>query len=344
MERNAMKGFLKDNLPFILFFYSQCILIISIAQLAALIAGFTLGLDILIYLFILPTSCLILFLLFRYYRLRDFYIGFKEDKDQFTTFPEPPNKLLENVKIHHDSQTNYYAERIEQLKQQKQLEFNFIQQWVHQMKTPVSVMHLTLQKDKLTLAEDFYYSMLEELERLQQGLDLVLYQSRLQKFDRDFHVEKINLKKVIKDVIQDFKSSFIRNQVFPSVSIDEQVTIATDSKWFRFVINQIISNAIKYSKESSEKIYFTVTEKSKVIQLEIRDTGHGIPSQDINRIFEPFFTGLNGRKFRESTGMGMYLSKEICDALGHEIEVSSKKDNGTTVTITFDYSNSSLSL
>lgn len=325
-----MKNFLKDQLPFILFFYSQCILIIGVAQIAAVIAGYSLGTDILIYLLMLPTSCLIIFLLFRYYKFRAFYA-----KSQLNVFPDPPNLLLENIKSQQDREILFYAEQIEQLKQQKQMEFNFIQQWVHQMKTPVSVMHLTLQKDKLDLSEDFYHSLLEELERLQQGLDLALYQSRLQKFDRDFHVEEMELKDTVKEVISEFKSSFIRNQLFPSVTIDDNLTVATDSKWFRFVLNQIISNAIKYSKETSDKIYFTVTEKSGAVQLEIRDTGHGIPAQDIKRIFDPFFTGINGRTFRESTGMGLYLSKEICDALGHELNVTSEKDIGTTITISF---------
>ncbi|WP_165769171.1 sensor histidine kinase [Virgibacillus profundi] len=327
-----MRDFLKDNLPFILFFYSQCVLIIGIAQLASIIAGQSMGPDILIYLIVLPTFCLIVFLLFRYGKFRDFYI---KHEQAIESFPEAPNHLLENIKRQHDIKTNRYAEEVDKLEQQKQLEFNFIQQWVHQMKTPVSVMHLTMQKEKLNLPEDYYHSMTEELERLQQGLDLVLYQSRLQKFDRDFHVQKLALKPMVTDVIQEFKSSFIRHHVFPTVTIDETITVATDPKWFRFVITQLLSNAIKYSKESSDKIYFTVMEKAKTLTLEIRDTGHGIPTQDLNRVFDPFFTGLNGRTFRESTGMGLYLSKQICDALGHDLEITSVQDKGTAVTITF---------
>lgn len=325
-----MKQFLKDEIPLILFFYSQCILIIGVAQIASMIANNPLDADIIVYLFVLPTSCLIIFLSFRYYKFRAFY-----SEKQLGVFPDPPNQMLENIKSQRDQEASDYAAEIEQLKQQKQLEFNFIQQWVHQMKTPVSVMYLTLQKDKLTVSEEFYHSMQEELEQLQQGLDLALYQSRLQKFDRDFHVDKMKLKDMVKEVISDFKSSFIRNQVFPTVSMPDHVIVATDSKWLRFVLNQIISNAIKYSKEDSDKIYFKVIERPGKVQLEISDTGHGIPSQDVHRIFDPFFTGINGRTFRESTGMGLYLSKQICDALGHDLNVTSQRDIGTTVTIEF---------
>lgn len=327
-----MRDFFKDQLSFILFFYSQCALIIGVAQISAMTVNASLGPDTIIYLFVLTTCCLIGFLLYRYYKFQAFYT-----KKQSNVFQDPPNRLLEKIKAQREQETNDYAAEVEQLKQQQQLEFNFIQQWVHQMKTPVSVMHLTLQKDKLLISEAFYRSMLEELERLQQGLDLALYQSRLQKFDRDFFVEKLDLKEMVKEVISDLKSSFIRSQVFPSLDIESNTIVATDSKWFRFVLTQIISNAIKYSKETSDKIYFTVKVKSGTIRLDIRDTGHGIPTQDIHRIFDPFFTGLNGRKLRESTGMGLYLSKEICDHLGHDLHVTSQKDIGTTVTITFNH-------
>ncbi|WP_176555767.1 sensor histidine kinase [Virgibacillus ndiopensis] len=332
-----MKNFLKDSLPFILFFYSQCILIIITIQLAIASQGNPMSKGMIFYLFLLPTCFLLVFLGFRYYKFKDFYSTFynQSQETDHSWFPDAPNLLLENVKNQHDLQYNYFHEQIELLEQQKQMEFNFIQQWVHQMKTPVSVMYLTMQKEKMNLPEHFIHNMQEEIERLQQGLDLALYQSRLQKFERDFHVQKISLKSMVKESIKEFKSSFIRNNVFPELSVNESITVATDPKWFRFVLNQLISNAIKYSTEGSGKIYFYANMEGKQLQFHVRDNGHGIPSQDLKRVFDPFFTGLNGRTFRESTGMGLYLSKEICNALGHEIRISSEKDSGTTVTITF---------
>ncbi|WP_088053426.1 sensor histidine kinase [Virgibacillus dakarensis] len=334
-----MKHFLNDQLSYILFFYSQLALVIITAQLTATSLHVPMGAGMIFYMFLLPTCFLLIFLGFRYNKFRDFYTNMNSDEaDQLdhSWFPDPPNHLLENVKAQHEKQYTSYRQQVEALEAQKQLEFDFIQQWVHQMKTPVSVMHLTMQKEKLQLPEDFLHSMQEEMERLTQGLDMALYQSRLQKFDRDFHVEKVVLKTLVKDAIQEFKSSFIRNQVFPELSIDETIIVATDPKWFRFVLNQLISNAIKYSHDSSEKIYFTAEVIGKKLALHIRDHGYGIPSQDIKRVFDPFFTGMNGRTFRESTGMGLYLSKEICEALGHTITISSEKGIGTTVTITFE--------
>lgn len=329
-----MRSFLKDSVPFILFFFTQCLLILGIVQLYLYIIGSTLSWDVAVYLLILPLFCLILFLGFRFNKYKEYYT-ILSGEEPINEMPDAPNQLLQIVKRQQELQTNIYANELEKLKRQKQMEFNFIQQWVHQMKTPVSVMHLTMQKEKLNLTEEFYQSMQEELERMQQGLDLALYQSRLQKFDRDFHVQRVSLKEMVKDVIQDFKSSFIRNQVFPVLSIDDSIEIATDKKWFRFVISQILTNAIKYSKEDSDKIYFTSEVSFGRSMLKVSDTGYGIPPQDIARVFDPFFTGLNGRKYRESTGMGLYLSKEICDVLDHDLSITSEVDKGTTVSINF---------
>ncbi|WP_296360981.1 sensor histidine kinase [Virgibacillus sp.] len=333
-----MKDFLKDSIPTILFFYTQLIVFILIVQLFYGIKAVPMDWDLIIYLFILLTFGLLLFLAYRYYRLRDYYVTIHHDKDNATWLPDPPTQLLLNIKQQHDAQTNRYAEEIEQLKEQKQMEFHFIQQWVHQMKTPVSVMHLTLQKEKLQLSQNFLHSMHEELERMQQGLDLALYQSRLQKFDRDFQVQQIVLRDLVKDIIQEFKSSFIRNQVYPELTIEEKYVVTTDSKWLRFVISQAVSNAIKYSKDEVAKIYFctSLSDDHKLV-LQITDTGYGIPREDINRVFDPFFTGKNGRKFRESTGMGLFLSKQICTELGHELTITSEEGKGTTVSIHFSH-------
>lgn len=329
-----MKKFVMDQLGLILFFYSQLILVIIVAQMAASFSDAPLSSGIIFYLFLLPTCFFLVFLVFHYYKQRDFYkLANSEDE---VGFPDPPNYLLRNVQDQLDKQYNVYRDKIEQLEQQKQLEIDFIQQWVHQMKTPISVMHLTLQKEKMKLPETFTGSMYEEMEHLQQGLDLALYQSRLQRFERDFHVEKVILREMITESIQEFKSSFIRNHVFPEQTIVESIVVATDSKWFRFVLHQVLSNAIKYSKGANGKISFHAEVDKFSVVLQITDHGHGIPKQDLARVFDPFFTGLNGRTFRESTGMGLYLSKEICQELGHGITIDSEKDVGTTVSIKFE--------
>ncbi|MFC4556837.1 sensor histidine kinase [Virgibacillus kekensis] len=326
-----MKDFLSDSRPFIMFYFSQIILMVIISQLVLLNTGGTVSVEVISYMLLLASSFLVIFLTYRYLKFRDFYV-----KRQNTYFPEPPNRMLANVQQLLENDHQQYQQEINALQTEKELEFNFIQQWVHQMKTPVSVMDLTLQKERMNLPENVFHSMQEEIEKLEQGLDQALYLSRLQKFDRDFHVQRLSLKQLVRESIQDFKSSFIRNSIFPEVTIEENCEVATDPKWIRFVINQLISNAIKYSNPNSEKIYFTGEQQEKSVTLTIRDTGCGIPFQDLSRVFDPFFTGLNGRKFRESTGMGLYLAHQICERLDYNITVQSAANKGTEVTLRFN--------
>lgn len=334
-----MKQFIKDQGKAILFFYSQVILIIFVAQLAAYNAHHPMSLGTLGYLLLLPTCFLILFLFLRYAKFRAYY-QFQPNKiktDIGTWLPEAPNELLHTLKRHYEHQYKEYQNEIETLRFQQAQQLTFIQQWVHQVKTPLSVINLIVQKERQEGApsSSSLESIEEEIDKIKNGVELVLYQSRLQKFERDFYIEKLNLNAFVKELIKAFKSSFIRHRVFPLVDIDSALYVYTDHKWMHFALSQIVSNAIKYSPNDSCKIYF----KSKVIgdrlELTIKDEGVGIPSQDLPRVFDPFYTGQNGRFFQESTGMGLYLVKQIVDALDHQISITSEKNKGTTLSIIF---------
>ena len=111
--------------------------------------------------------------------------------------------------------------------------------------------------------------------------------------------------------------------------------VDSDAKWLHFMLNQLLSNAIKYSSGSQQKILFSSQVEGREARLTVRDYGVGIPASDLKRVFQPFYTGENGRKFRESTGMGLYLVKEICIRLGHRVEIESKVGEGTAVTLIF---------
>ncbi|QDP39421.1 sensor histidine kinase [Radiobacillus deserti] len=330
-----MKGYLKDQLSFILFYYSQVLLIILVAQLYAMNVNQPMNGGTLLYLLILPSCFLIVYLLIRYRTFRTYYTEDIERNKEHAWLPEPPNELLRRLKNHYEKQYESYQTELEQHDVRKNRELTFIQQWVHQMKTPISVMNLTLQKDRASLPNATLESMSEELDKLERGLELVLYQSRLQQFDRDFHVEKYVLRDLVTEHIQEFKSSFIRNHTYPDVHIPEHLVVYTDQKWISFVLNQITANAIKYASHSNTKIRYEAQQDGSELYLSIIDEGVGIPKQDLPRIFDPFFTGQNGRTFRESTGMGLFLAKEVCDALGHLIQVTSEVEKGTRVMLTF---------
>lgn len=204
-------------------------------------------------------------------------------------------------------------------------------QWIHQMKTPLSVIELITQDE----VDSRFESINEETDRLKKGLEMALYVARLEAFTQDFYVERVQLHKVVNDSVHEHKRFFIRNFVYPELEIDKGITVESDAKWLQFLIGQIISNAIKYSSGSREKIKVKACREGNTVVLEIIDSGVGIPKQDLPRVFKPFFTGENGRDFKESTGMGLYLVYEITKQLGHSVEIHSEVDKGTVVRIKF---------
>lgn len=204
-------------------------------------------------------------------------------------------------------------------------------QWIHQMKTPLSVIELITQDE----VDSRFESINEETDRLKKGLEMALYVARLEAFTQDFYVERVQLHKIVNDSVHEHKRFFIRNFVYPELEIDKGIIVESDAKWLQFLIGQIISNSIKYSSGSREKIKVKACKEGNTVVLEIIDSGVGIPKQDLPRVFKPFFTGENGRDFKESTGMGLYLVYEITKQLGHSVEIHSKVGKGTVVRIKF---------
>ncbi|PZD97622.1 sensor histidine kinase [Paenibacillus sambharensis] len=231
------------------------------------------------------------------------------------------------------TQYRHYQHKLNVRERQRNDHLTFMNQWVHQMKTPLSVIHLTLQQDDDH--DPKYSSIREEVERLEQGLETVLHAARLEAFEHDFQVEPVNLRRAVDQVIRDNKRMFIRSSVYPEVSLDPSLTVESDAKWLAFILFQLLTNAVKYSSSKANKVYITGGIQGKRVMLEIRDQGIGIPKSDLKRVFQPFFTGENGRLYRESTGMGLYLVQEICRRLDHKVELESSVNQGTTVRLLF---------
>lgn len=207
----------------------------------------------------------------------------------------------------------------------------FINQWVHQMKTPISVIELLLQDERPLDKKNVQ----EEIDRLRRGLDMVLVNARLENFEEDMQVEQVALKTIVTATVNENKRLFITKRVFPEIHIEDDIIVASDSKWLRFILGQFVTNAVKYTFESNKKIVISAIKNNDYVQLAIRDEGIGIPTSDLSRVTKAFFTGENGRKTGESTGMGLYLAKEICEKLGHELHITSEVGKGTIVTVTF---------
>lgn len=194
--------------------------------------------------------------------------------------------------------------------------------WTHQIKTPIAAMRLLLQSEqKEQIAE------LElELIKIEQYVEFVLQYIRLENVSNDLVFKKYEIDDIIKQAIRKNAKMFIRKKISLNYS-DVNCTVLTDEKWLLFVIDQILSNALKYTNEGHISIYM----KNK--RLIIEDTGIGIQAEDLPRVFEKGFTGFNGRAFKQSTGIGLYLCKQILTKLSHDITIESEVGKGTKVII-----------
>ena len=193
--------------------------------------------------------------------------------------------------------------------------------WVHQIKTPISVMRMNLQGEDTEENRE----LLAELFRIEQYVEMVLNWLRLGSDSSDFVFQEYELDKIIRQAIHKYASQFIRKRVRLFYE-PADVRVLTDEKWLLFIIEQLLSNAVKYTQAGSVTI--TVT-PDKIIR--ITDTGIGIAPEDLPRIFEKGFTGYNGRSDRKSTGLGLYLCRRTADRLSHKIGVESEPGAGTTV-------------
>lgn len=323
-----MRLFFREQLALILFYFLQLVVITSIYWLD----GYR-HLSISLYAAFLSTCLLIGYLFFRYITNRSFYQRMEKQLTSMEDFTSnvQQSPLAEGLQQLLKSQFRHYKTDIHNYKYKLEGHIQFINQWVHQMKTPLSVIHLIVQDEDDPRSS----AIRDELDRLKKGLDMVLYTARLDTFERDFYVETLNLQTVVRSVTSSQKRLFIRKRVFPVIEIDGGLRVASDEKWLSFAITQLMTNALRYTVEANRKIYFHGYKRGINTVLEIRDEGVGIPPSDLPRVFDPYFTGENGRNFQESTGMGLHLVKQICEKLGHHIEIESIVNQGTTVRIMF---------
>ncbi|MDO4168889.1 MAG: sensor histidine kinase [Lachnospiraceae bacterium] len=220
--------------------------------------------------------------------------------------------LCQEMQLMEDKMTNSYQEMMD-----------YFTVWVHQIKTPITSMRLHLGTEDSPLSQ----RLKSDLLRIEQYVEMVLTYLRMGADVTDYTFRTVHLDKVIKENIRKLRGDFImKNLNLVYVPSDE--TVISDEKWLSFVIEQVLSNALKYTNEGSITISF-----EKPSTLCISDTGIGIAPEDIPRIFEKGYTGGNGRIDKRASGLGLYLCKEICNRLGHEISVTSEVEIGTTIKI-----------
>jgi signal transduction histidine kinase len=227
----------------------------------------------------------------------------------------------------------YYVSQLQTLYDEKKDHQEFIMSWIHEVKLPITASRL-LMENKNGKQMDYLVDKLEdELNKIDNYVEQALYYSRIDSFSKDYFITEQALDRVIKNSVKKYAKIFIHKQIHFHQDDTPQL-VRTDLKWLGFIVDQIVANALKYTEEGG-KIAFTVEEEQKEKRLIIEDDGVGIKAEDIKRVFEKGFTGSIGRSYFKSTGMGLYLAKEMALKLGHDLSIDSEEGAYTKVTIHF---------
>ena len=219
-------------------------------------------------------------------------------------------------------------EQIGEVQRERQEYKEYIEQWIHEVKTPITAIKLICENNRCSFTRE----LLAELENINRFTEQALYYARSEHTEKDYSVREINLSDIVHGAIADNKYLLRQNNVAVTVK-DVEYSIYSDDKWLRFILDQLISNAVKYRTDQPVLHFFAVKKTDSVI-LSVSDNGIGIPQGDLPRIFEKGFTGQNGRTIHSSTGIGLYLCGRLCDKLGIGISASSE-GKGTTISLFF---------
>lgn len=299
-----------------------------------------LGCCYLIYNFILYKS--------RYTALYETYVNIETT---ISTLPKPGNYIEElySVLLHDlfDNRTDLYSK----MKKQELESKDYYTIWIHQIKTPIAALYLLLQTEDGSKKNTML--MKQELFKIEQYAEMALYYLRLQHMSFDMLLKECNLYEIVKQSVKKHSIGFIEKKISLNLEAFDGIVIS-DEKWLGFVIEQILSNCIKYTTKGSITIDYIdanrntdfndklkhaygVTSSDSV--LCISDTGIGIKEEDLPRIFEKGFTGYNGRMDKKSTGIGLYLCEQVLNKLGFDISVTSEAGKGTMFQIYFGNQN-----
>ena len=313
--------------------------ILALVSVEILLLAYHIGILVRIYCAFIVIFVVALAILVEYKRKKDFYSkliknmedlkekyliseiiktpSFIEGKILKEVLQDTGKSMLENV--------NYYKNIQEDYKE-------YIELWIHEVKIPIAASKLIIENNKNEITK----SIDEELDKVENYTEQALYYARSNAVEKDYIINKTNLKEIVNGSILKNKTTLLNEKVSIDITNLKSEEVYTDSKWATFIINQILQNAIKYSKSDDRKIEISSKEKNDKVILHIKDNGIGIKKGEITRVFERGFTGENGRIIgQKSTGIGLYLCKKLCDKLGLGIELNSEKGEGTEVRIIF---------
>ena len=234
-----------------------------------------------------------------------------------------------------DIRVEYYQKIIERLHNEveklkiednKKMEdlADYYSMWIHQIKTPIAAINFLLDNEEIDVK-----AFRQELFKIERYIEMVLTYIRLGSETSDYVITSINLDEVVRENIKKYATLFINKKIKLNY-VSHETYVISDKKWLGFAFEQLLSNAIKYTKSGGE-ISINISESKLIIE----DNGIGIYEEDLPRIFEQSFTGLNGRYEKKSSGLGLYLCKKTLDKLQHKIEITSEVNKGTKVIVSF---------
>ncbi len=319
MRFGKIKRYLEARLSFIVF---ACLVLIVYTFLGVLCAY---PIDLLIYMPCLGLGILAVLSIIDYKRVT-------VELDLMENLIMQDELDISSMPISNDPKEIMFKEALEKINRQMkdiQSEVNEKQEeksevltcWIHQIKTPVSALKLLAQNSETEEKEN----LLLECMKIEHYLDMILQMIRLDEYENDLVITQVDVEKIVRSAIRKNAKSFILKNIKIEVDIHSS-PVLSDEKYLQFVIEQILQNSLKYTMSGEISIHM---DQRQI--LTIKDTGIGISSQDLPRVFEKGFTGYNGRFDKKATGIGLYLVKQILDRLQNKIEIESEVNQGTTI-------------
>ncbi|MGU8932500.1 ATP-binding protein [Clostridium perfringens] len=326
-----LRDFIKERIVFIII-NSLILLFTSLLLMVLKVDSFAI-----LFIVIINGAGILIYHIFDYLRKKQYYNEIKENMESLDkkylisevieegTFTE--SKLIYDVICKSNKAMN---DEIGEFKRGINDYREYIELWVHEIKTPIATCKLLIENNESPLTE----SIGEEVCKLENYIDQALFYTRSNTIEKDYIIKEMSLSSCVNKVLNNNADSLIKKRVKINLGDLEKI-VYSDSKWIEFILGQIISNSIKYMNKEHKELKIYCNENSKYVILNIEDNGAGISEKDISRVFDKGFTGENGRKFGKSTGIGLYLCKKLCKKLGLDITLISEEGKFTRVSIIF---------
>lgn len=332
----SLKDFIKDKI------LTTALLLFGITTIEIFLIPYPHGNFIKIYIPIIIFTLYLIGLTVEYYSKTKFYKNISNTLDNLnekyliTEIIKSPyfaeGKLLKSFL---DEIDKSMIENVNKYKYMQEDYKEYIELWIHEIKLPIAASKMIIENNKSEITK----SIDEELNKVENYIEQALFYARSNTVEKDYYIKKVKLKDIVNESIKKNKNILIHEKI--SINLhDLELEVNTDNKWIVFILNQIIQNSIKYRKKDTNlEIEMYAKQGKENVILYIKDNGIGIKKGEITRVFEKGFTGTNGRLAgKKSTGIGLYLCRNLCNKLGIRIELNSIQNEGTEIRLVFPQS------